>query len=373
MRPRFGCVENLPDGDDDLVETRFTCGVRSNADVAAAYDQIGAEAPNVFAFDQVAMRSIRGLASRSGGRGWIEMSEPAAMRALDNLMSSADETWAARQMCEEAIGVINQDELRSLDAAIAVAQACLRITNRRLRLGVPDDVAYVVNTLGVRAQATCHEISSLLRAGFPAGAQARWRTLYEVAVTSSVLMLGNRYTASRFKNHRWVMLARDRDRDRDHELEPTPWPDRHSPEVMRTRLIRRYGPEYAEQYGWASLVTRSWLNVKRPRWYHLEKVADLADGHRPRVKQAHHAVHVDSLGGIGLLDSSGRLHAGGRIEGARPIVWQTIRALSEATDSLLAIWQRYDAAPLIIASRAYADRMLLELETDIMRIPAAPE
>lgn len=337
--------------------------MQSNAELAAAYDQIEAAAPNVFAFDQTAWRSIRGLAGDSRGRPWVEMSESAALRAMDSLMTSAGETWAARSSCEEAIGVINQDELRYLDAAIAVAQACLRITNHRLQAGVPEDVAYVVNTLGVRAQATCHEISALLRAGFPAGAQARWRTLYEVAVTSSVLMLGNRYTAGRFKNHRWVMLARDR----DHEPEPVLWPSRPSPEMMRARLAKRYGREYSEPYGWASPVTSRWLNVKRPRWHHLEKVADLADGHRPRVKQAHHAVHVDSLGGLDLLDSSGRLHAGGRVDGARPIVWQTIRAVSEAVDSLLALWERYDAAPLIRASRAYADRLLFELETDISR------
>lgn len=337
--------------------------MRITDDLRAAYDVIESEGPRVFAFDQVAWRSIRGLAGSGQGGASIHMTESAAMRALDDLLVSADETWAARAVCEQAIGVIGRADLRHLDAAIAVAQACLRITNRRMGVEVPADVAYVVTTLGVRAQATSHEISALLRAGFPGGAQARWRTLYEVAVTSSVLMLGNRYTASRFKNHRWVMLARDR----DHSDTLAPWPDRRTPERMRERLVRQYGLEYADRYGWASPVTLRWLDVRRPHWHHLERAADLADGHRHRVKAAHHSVHVDSMGGLDLLDSSGTLHAGSRIEGARPVVWRTIHALAEATDSLLAVWQRYDSTPLIAASRAYADRMLFELETDVSR------
>lgn len=341
----------------------FDLAMRTGDDLSAAYDLIESEGPKVFAFDQTAWRSIRGLAGSGRGHAPIQMSELTAMRALEDLLRSADETWTARASCEQAIGLINRPELRHLDAAVAVAQACLRITNRRLDVGVPVDVAYAVSTLGARAQATSHEISALLRAGFPGGAQARWRTLYEVAVTSSVLMLGNRYPASRFKNHRWIMLARDR----DHVDGLAPWPDRRSPEQMRERLVRQYGPEYADRYGWASPVTLRRLGIRRPQWHHLERTADLAGGYRHRVKSAHHSVHVDSMGGLDLLDSSGTLHAGSRIEGGQPVIWQTIHALAEATDSLLALWQRYDSTPLIAASRAYADRLLFELETDVSR------
>jgi uncharacterized protein DUF5677 len=340
---------------------RFTDGMPSDAEVAAARDQIEAAVPNAFAFEQLATRSIRGLAARCAGRTWIGMSEPTAMRALDSIMAEADRTWVARHLCEQAIGVINEDEFRVLDAAIMLARACLKLLERRPDASVPGDVAYIVAEMGVRAQATCHEVSALLRAGFPNGARARWRTLYEVAVVSSVLMLGNRYTASRYKNHRWIMLARDR----EHHDEHIRWPGGPSPEAMQRRLIRRYGDEYRGTYGWASLVTRRLLGVTRPKWYHLEGVARLADGHRHRVKHAHHSVHVDSLGVLELLDSSGVFHAGAQIEGVRPIVWQTLRALAEAIDSLIAIWQRYDPSPLVVANRVYADRILLELETEV--------
>jgi hypothetical protein len=320
----------------------------------------------VFSFDAIVNGSIRGLAAHSSGRGWVEMSEEAAMRGLDRLLQEAEQTWMARRLCEEAIGMINEMILRVFDAAIGVARSCLRTLNDRPSARIPHDVAYVVSTLGVRAQATCHEISALLRAGFPNGARARWRTLHEVAVVSSVLMFGNRYTASRFKNHRWIMLARDIER----ETQNTLWPTRPSPEVMRRRLIRRYGAAYDGRYGWASQETSRAIHVTKPQWHHLESVAKLADGHRPRVKSAHHSVHVDSLGGLDLVDSSGAHHAGARLDGSQPIVWQAIVALSEVTDSLIGIWQRYNNVPMVVACRAYANRMLFELETEAARMSA---
>lgn len=340
---------------------RYMASVQS---LEEAYKQVEIHGEAVFAFDQTVSRSIRGLAARCAGRSWIEYGEDAAMRAQDRLLEEAERTWMARAACEQAIGIVNEEEFRALDAAIGVAQSCLRMLERRSIDGVPDDVRYVISTLGTRAQATCHEISALLRAGFPSGARARWRTLHEVAVVSSVLMLGNRHTASRFMNHRWVMLARDLDHDT-----PVSWSSAEgpTPEVMRKRLIRRYGASYAGRYGWAALVTKREIRVARPQWHHLESVARLADGHRPRVKSAHHSVHVDSFGGLDLIDATGLLHAGARLDGSQPVVWQTLVALAELTDSLIGIWQRYDDGPMVVACRAYADRMLFEFETDVAR------
>lgn len=329
--------------------------------MAAAYDQIGSAGGNAFAFDSAVARSVRGLAAHVSDASWIEMSEETAMRSLDRLLSEADRTWTARGSYEEALGVLNEYDFRLLDAAVGLTQGCLRLLNDR-RTEIPPDVAYVISTLGVRAQATCHEVSALLRAGFPNGARGRWRTLHEVAVVSSVLTLGNRYTATRFKHHRWVMLARDLEYADD-----VAWTDGPSPAAMRRRLAKRYGASYTGTYGWASLVTLRAIGEAKPKWRHLESAARLADGHRHRVKAAHHSVHVDSLGGLDLIDTAGLLHAGARVEGAQPIIWQSIRALADATDSLISLRQRYDGAPVVRACRVYADRMFLELETEAAR------
>src|SRR5205823_6083293 len=73
----------------------------------------------------------------------------------------------------------------------------------------PKMVRYAVIFLLTRAISTAHEVCALLRAGFPVGATARWRTLYELSVVSGVLRVGNRGTAARYVNHRWVLVAKE--------------------------------------------------------------------------------------------------------------------------------------------------------------------
>ena len=136
---------------------------------------------------------------------------------------------------------------------------------------------------------------------------------------------------------------------------------------MRQRLVRHYGPEFSGKYGWAAVVTQRVAGVRSPQWHHLEAVAQLAEGHRQRVKRAHHSIHVDALGGLSMLDSSGMLHSGISTTGSHHVVWDTLRALAESTDSLIALHQRYDAAPTVLACRTYAARMLSELEFDHIR------
>lgn len=330
---------------------------------AEAQAQLEAACEQVFAFREIVEGTIRGLAGRLGQHPRIELTEDAAERSLARVYIEAGRTWEARKLVEEGLGVLNEDHLRALDSAIGVSQACLRLLEDRRAVELPHDVGYVISTLAVRALATCHEISALLRAGFPNGAVARWRTLHEVAVVASVLTVGNRHTATRFVNHRWIMAARDR----DHQQSPPTWPDKRTPEVMRQRLVRHYGPEFSGKYGWAAVVTQRVAGVRSPQWHHLEAVAQLAEGHRQRVKRAHHSIHVDALGGLSMLDSSGMLHSGISTTGSHHVVWDTLRALAESTDSLIALHQRYDAAPTVLACRTYAARMLSELEFDHIR------
>jgi hypothetical protein len=141
---------------------------------------------------------------------------------------------------------------------------------------------------------------------------------------------------------------------------------------MRERLVKRYGKSYAQPYGWAAQVTMRKLGVQQPQWFHLERVAQLAQGHADRVKAAHHLVHVDALGVLELVDGHGTFHAGARLDEVPNVAWQTVRALSEATDSLLAIWQRHDPTPLALASRQLAAHVLLNLELIAMRSGMEP-
>jgi len=74
----------------------------------------------------------------------------------------------------------------------------------------PQREAFVL--LATRAVQTVHEIAALLRCGLQRGAQARWRTLFEIAVVAEVLEQGNTHTARRWLRHGWVQMVKDADR-----------------------------------------------------------------------------------------------------------------------------------------------------------------
>lgn len=189
-----------------------------------------------------------------------------------------------------------------------LAQSIVHLYGEQSDERIPHDVRYVFSGLATRAIATFREIAILLDNGYAFGAKSRWRTLSEILVVARVLVKGNRYTASRYKEHRWVMFANQRK-----VLEQQEWTmDLPEPEVMRKRLAKRFGNSYLDgHYGWASKVVAKELDYrKRVHWYHLERIADLGDL-KPRVQDAHHAVHADSLGLLGTIDDArGIFHSG---------------------------------------------------------------
>jgi hypothetical protein len=133
----------------------------------------------------------------------------------DAVLSTAQAGSVARSRFEEKHATSNWFAIAALDSMIGMTHAAsLMLTNDgTVAVRVPPDpIPYVVSALAVRALSVSHEISALLRAGFPVGARGRWRTLYELDVVANVLAAGNRGTAARYVNHRWVQLALDRKR-----------------------------------------------------------------------------------------------------------------------------------------------------------------
>lgn len=113
-----------------------------------------------------------------------------------------------------------------------IAQATVHLFNGCVDGVIPKDVRYVFIGLASRAISTFREIAILLDNGYAFGAKSRWRTLSEILVVARVLIAGNRYTATRYKEHRWIMLARNRDRVEDFQWDG----DLPTPEVMSRRL-----------------------------------------------------------------------------------------------------------------------------------------
>lgn len=293
-----------------------------------------------------------------------DIAEASIAHVEESLFELAGKTWSVRNEFERDLGEDDEVAFRSLDSMTGFLFATAKFLEHDERAAVitpPVPIAYVVSALNVRATSVAHEICAMLRAGFPIGAHARWRTLYEIDVIAHVLLKGNRGTAARFVNHRWIQLARDNHRTGAEWREPGP-----SVEAMKNKFIRRYGRPFAGTHGWAAEIAKRMLGVEKPNLSHLEQIANL-DGHNRRVYAAHHGIHADSLGILQLIDEDGIFHSGARVYGIAAGCLQTIRVLGEINDATLAIWNRHARSSTTNLMRYLNDELNLVLQEDVIR------
>jgi hypothetical protein len=244
-------------------------------------------------------------------------------------------TWTRRALVEAGFAAQCTRSYAVLDEMIGFAHAISQLLTTGFvaeETSPPEIVKYVVSLLFARTISTAHEVCALLRAGFPIGASARWRTLYEISVISSVVQLGNRGTAARDVNHRWVLLAKQADDESFSEA--------FQEEIRRknSQFTRRYGPEYSGTYGWAAEVTRRKLKVSKPRFHHLEQLAGTPNY---KYRSASRSVHADSFGNLLTVNEDGFFHSGARINGVNEAAVDTIYCLAEIVNALLATWGSY--------------------------------
>lgn len=227
---------------------------------------------------------------------------------------------------------------------------------------VPEHSRYLFAGLSTRAISTVREIAILLDHGYAVGAKSRWRTLSEILVVARVIAQGDRFTATRYREHRWIILAMERARNGQ-----TEWSgDLPTPEVMKRRLVRRFGPEYAGLYGWAARVTSRRLGVTKPGWQHLQQLAGV-DEHAGRVQDAHHAVHgADAFGLLGTIDSSsGYFHAGASPQGILDVARDTTRLFRQTLSAVFEICLKCTSARKPQILQGVVEAHLLNLERDL--------
>lgn len=278
------------------------------------------------------------------------------------LEALAEHTWSRRQGVEAQIGHDQSRPLSALDSMLGVvAGACRLLSDDRLLTDVnpPEVVRYATVMLMTRALSVGNEISALVRAGFPVGARARWRTLYELDVVAAILLAGNRGTAARYINHRWVIVAKRHEEFFRSEAEWAP----AAPEVLRMarKFTKRYGEPYQSTYGWAAELAHRRLGVDRPQWRHLVKIANLR-GHEGHVAYANRAIHADAIGGLLNVDDSGLFHAGALNGHIASVCLATIRVLGEIIDSTIRTWSGYSASETAAAPLALCDEICLILQ-----------
>jgi Family of unknown function (DUF5677) len=211
---------------------------------------------------------------------------------------------------------------------------------------------FALTLLHARACMVASEVFALLRTGYAAGAQARWRTLHEIAVVACILGASGEDIANRFLLHRQVerwkearcyqenCAALRRERFSDQEMDEF--------RAGYDAVVAQYEGGYESNWGWSKPLFPS--PGHRPTFDALEKLAGLGQ-HKPFVNLSHHAIHSGVSGALDVLE----LYGGGEVMLAGP----SNAGLAEpGHGSLIALYQVTVAYLLHGPNQANPDELL---------------
>ena len=146
-----------------------------------------------------------------------------------------------------------------------------------------------------RACLMAEEILHLLKGGFPDAAFARWRSLYEIAVTASFIGLQGEACAEAYLDHEIVDALRCH--QLEHEIQAAKGIQPHSGCCLKDlekhyeEMLQKHGDSFKRPFGWAAAA----LGHKNPQFKDLEE--SLGQDHmRVIYKRASHKVHAGSNG-----------------------------------------------------------------------------
>jgi hypothetical protein len=193
--------------------------------------------------------------------------------------------------------------------ALDLYRACLEVSlesgsdfNEKHRPAAAEEGDFLfeaLTRLHARACTTAFEVLALLRSGFAEyGANARWRTLHELAVIANVLVDADdaRDLAERYLLHGDAETARDAPIFQQHAAalgyEPLSDEEMRNANETLALLTARFGHTYAARNGWAALL----FEGRAPTFSQLEEQAKMAhmlpvvsqhEPPRPRGLQGH--------------------------------------------------------------------------------------
>jgi hypothetical protein len=175
-----------------------------------------------------------------------------------------------------------------------------------------DHTFHALIRLHARACLVSSEVLTLLRAGYPSGAHARWRTLHELAVVSYFIREHGNEIADRYLRHDVIQAYKASLMHRRHAAalaeEPLSDEEFDALKAERDKLVVEFGREFLTDYGWAA----SALPGTGAKFAEIEMAVDL-DHFRPYYKMASNAVHPNAGGSffdLGLAEDEHILLAG---------------------------------------------------------------
>jgi hypothetical protein len=139
------------------------------------------------------------------------------------------------------------------------------------------------------------EIATLMKHGYASGADARWRTLHEIAVTALFIKEHGNEVAERYLDYRgietyYAMVQYKKYAAKLH-YEPLQKEEEENAINLKNSLIKKYGESFEHLYGWTSKE----LNKPRPKFTDIEKAVG-SEHMRPYYKMASNAVHAEPNG-----------------------------------------------------------------------------
>lgn len=155
-----------------------------------------------------------------------------------------------------------------------------------------------------RALQISNEILVLLKAGYADGANARWRSLHELAVISFFLLQNNNDVAKRYLEHQIIKTFKEakdyRDSHKRLGYPPISIKKFNKIETEKEKLCNKYDDGFQSDYGW---IPSSLLKDRTFRA--LEKLVDLDHLH-PFYNLSTSSVHGGSKGfhRLGLMNNS---------------------------------------------------------------------
>jgi hypothetical protein len=225
--------------------------------------------------------------------------------------------------------------------------------------------------IGARGIATAVEIEVLLRHGLVAGAWARWRTLYELAVIAKYIAKHGERIAEAYCFHqipqRHELLKAMKARNPEDALALLV--NAHEESVARLKTPEQFGSAFPTAYGWAA--REGWY--KKPRFDQLVDDVEMRSAH-PEYLQANRAVHG---GPGGYLDFLSAERAGQRPwQGARWLgqpLRTTAKMLTDLAGSLISNPPPPRDCAFLQALIQLRDELVSDVEEADARFPAEPQ
>jgi len=221
---------------------------------------------------------------------------------LADLKSRAPEMLAEhieiRNGFEQSVYQEWRKALELLEMFIVIASEAGEDFNEEFRPSASQNTDFmfeVLTRLHARSCQIANEVLTLLKAGYADGADARWRTMHEIAVIGFFIGKFGQDAAERYLLHEAVESYHAAQQYQLHYIklgyEPLADSELSRLHSSYEQLVDRFGRPYANNYGWAASV----LGNRDPKFSDIEQAVDL-EHWRPHYKLASHNVHANPKG-----------------------------------------------------------------------------